>query len=44
MFSLKEDFIAFGETWLSSKPYENASDLEIASYFDHGSILCLILP
>jgi len=36
MFSLKEDFIAFGETWLSSKPYENVSDFEIASYFDHG--------
>jgi len=36
MFSLKEDFIAFGETWLSSKPYENVSDFEIASYLDHG--------
>ncbi|MGC9771848.1 alpha-amylase family glycosyl hydrolase [Fervidobacterium islandicum] len=36
MFSLKPDFIAFGETWLSSKPYENTSDLEIASYFEHG--------
>jgi len=36
IFALKKDFIAFGETWLSSKPYENSSDMEIASYFDHG--------
>ncbi|MGC8819848.1 MAG: alpha-amylase family glycosyl hydrolase [Fervidobacterium sp.] len=36
IFSLKNDFIAFGETWLSSKPYESISDYEIASYFEHG--------
>ena len=36
IFSLKKNFIAFGETWLSSKPYESESDKEIASFFDHG--------
>ncbi|HRT00852.1 MAG TPA: alpha-amylase family glycosyl hydrolase [Fervidobacterium sp.] len=36
IFSLKSDFIAFGETWISSKPYENDADKEIASYLDHG--------
>ncbi len=36
MFSLKKDFIAFGETWLSSRPYESNADYEIASFFDHG--------
>ncbi|MGB9795736.1 alpha-amylase family glycosyl hydrolase [Fervidobacterium gondwanense] len=36
IFSLRKDFIAFGETWLSGKPLEYTSDMEIASYFDHG--------
>ncbi|MFN3329070.1 MAG: alpha-amylase family glycosyl hydrolase, partial [Fervidobacterium pennivorans] len=36
MLNLKENFIAFGETWLSSRPYESFSDNEIASFFDHG--------
>ncbi|MCX7653592.1 MAG: alpha-amylase family glycosyl hydrolase [Fervidobacterium sp.] len=36
VFSLKKDFIAFGETWLSSRPYESTSDYEISSYFEHG--------
>ncbi len=32
----KKNFISFGETWLSSKPYESEADKEIASFFDHG--------
>lgn len=32
----KKDFLVFGETWLTSKPYEDFADKEIASYFNHG--------
>lgn len=32
----KDNFIAFGETWISPNPYENTADIEINKYFDYG--------
>jgi glycosidase len=44
IMTLKDDFIAFGEAWLTSPPMDDSAEKEIESYFDHGFNAMLDFP
>ncbi|SHH40090.1 alpha-amylase family glycosyl hydrolase [Thermosipho atlanticus] len=44
IYSVKDNFISFGEVWLTSKPLNNDAEKEISSYFDNGFNAMLDFP
>ncbi|ONN27497.1 alpha-amylase [Thermosipho affectus] len=44
IYSQKDNFISFGEVWLTSKPFDDSAEKEIETYFEAGFNAMLDFP